>query len=209
MRSLRNLVVGFSLGIVSTATLAWALEVKIPPRITAKANVVVDEVGTALFGATPGKVQVVNLPSSTEVASGVIKDANGTIVGNVSRPFSPGDSIFIARSVGNVGFELVASQFSVQAPGTGSINFYYEAADCMGTPYSPGGGGGFYPAVVPGPAGLVYYLSGPPTPRDINSYRLASDPSAHCTVNLYPQLYVYPVAPFDTTQFAPPFHFEG
>jgi hypothetical protein len=31
MRSPRNLAVGFSLGIVATATLAWALEVKIPP----------------------------------------------------------------------------------------------------------------------------------------------------------------------------------
>jgi hypothetical protein len=40
MRKLRNLIFGFSLGIVATATLAWAREVKIPPKMTAKANLV-------------------------------------------------------------------------------------------------------------------------------------------------------------------------
>jgi hypothetical protein len=67
MRNLRNLAVGFSLGIVATATVAWALEVKIPPKLTARANLVVDEVGNALFGATPGNVAVTNLPAVQQV----------------------------------------------------------------------------------------------------------------------------------------------
>jgi hypothetical protein len=84
MRNLKNLVVGIVLGTVATATLAWALEVRIPPRITAKANPVVDEMGNALFGAMPGKVEVTNLPASSQVGSGVVKDTNGVVVGAVS-----------------------------------------------------------------------------------------------------------------------------
>jgi hypothetical protein len=78
----KNLVFGFTLGIVASATLGWALAVKIPPRITAKANLVVDKAGNALFGATPEKVEMVNCPTTT--APTTLKDANGVTIGEIA-----------------------------------------------------------------------------------------------------------------------------
>ena len=51
------------LGVILLAsTPAVAIEVKVPEKTTARANVNVNESGQAIFGATPGRVEVTNLP---------------------------------------------------------------------------------------------------------------------------------------------------
>ncbi len=44
---------------------AWALEVTFGNKTRAKATVVVDELGTILFGAVPAPVEVTNFPAAT------------------------------------------------------------------------------------------------------------------------------------------------
>jgi hypothetical protein len=128
MRSLRNLVFGFSLGIVATATLAWALEVKIPPRITAKANLVVDETGNALFGATPGKVMVMNLPTSTSGTPVAFPLATPNQSNTFSASFvvPAGQTFFMTDVVGSF-----AGAFSLSD--SGGARFYWDAGSPFGT----------------------------------------------------------------------------
>jgi hypothetical protein len=206
MRNLRNLVVGFSLGIVASATLAWALEVKIPPRITAKANLVVDEAGNALFGATPGKVEMVNCP--TAPTPPVLTDGNGATVGTVLAGTPASGPVYVVRDIAGVGVAIgVPDQFTIEGTAAlvgGNQSFYYTSTTCSGTAYMVSGGS-FYPASL-SVGGILYYEASPPTPRDINSYRLAANPSSPCNVNAYSQLPTYVPATFDLTQFVPPFH---
>jgi len=51
--------------LLAAAVSSWALEVKLPTRpVPAKGVWVVDEVGAQLFGTTPARVEVTNLPAS-------------------------------------------------------------------------------------------------------------------------------------------------
>jgi hypothetical protein len=49
---------------------AWALEVTFGKKTRAKATVVVDELGTILFGAVPAPVEVTNFPAATNCDCG-------------------------------------------------------------------------------------------------------------------------------------------
>jgi hypothetical protein len=199
-----KLVVGAVFGFLVAATAAWALEVKIPPRITAKANLVVDELGNVLFGATPAKIEVTNFPPSAGGGHPTLKDANGMVVGVVLSD-SIANPVHVLRNVGGVDVEIVARQFLLD--GTENGELYFESNDCTGPPYMVVTTGTFYAGTHRGGTAL-YYATEPATPRDVHSDRTATDPTAACNVRTYLGLQTHPVATLDLAQFVPPFHVE-
>ena len=60
----------FVLGVLALIGIgaAYGVEVALPSRARAKATVVVDSLGQVLFGSTPARVELVNLPDSSNIA---------------------------------------------------------------------------------------------------------------------------------------------
>ncbi|HZT07781.1 MAG TPA: hypothetical protein VFC51_12175 [Chloroflexota bacterium] len=197
---MRRIVLGMTIGLLTAATLAWALEVRLPTRTTAKATVVVDEIGAVLFGSTPAKVEVTNCQSGTPTM--VVKDVNGVVMGTPSRPVTAGSQIYVVRTVGGVGVEMVVDHLGVNGT-SGPPSLYYESSNCTGTPYANLYSGGFYAGTYLQPGGLLVYASGAQEVHDINSYR--SNPTAGCTTYAYGPQPLFPFASFDISQFTPPY----
>lgn len=205
---MKRTVLGVVIGFLAAATLAWALEVKLPTRTTARATVVVDELGSILFGSTPAKVEVTNCQTGTPAM--VVKDANGVVIGTPSRPVTQGSSVYVVRDIGGLPVEMIVDQFHIAS--TGSQTYLeYESPDCSGTPYLQdsgvsGGGGAFYPGSYAGGSAPLVYATGSFQSRTIHSYERTDQMT--CNPNYPPDgtvLVVSPSATLDLSQFTPPY----
>jgi hypothetical protein len=141
------LVVLIAASVIVAIATAWAFTITLPAKMRAKAELVVDEVGTVLFGSTPGKVEVTNLPSISSSGQRVVKDATGALIGRVNREDQDG-SLFVVRDVGGVQVEIGVTQYGFVSPG--NVTLLYESADCTGNEWfpSPLPQAGFFPAAL-------------------------------------------------------------
>ena len=205
---MRRTIFGMVIGFLTAATLAWALEVRLPTRTTAKATLVVNEMGSVLFGSIPARVEVTNFP--TEAPALVVKDANGVVIGTPSRPVTPGSPIHVVRQVDSVNVEMVIRESAINGTSSGWGTRYYESAGCAGAPYlaEAYGGGGFYQGTGLGDdVGMpIVYVTGPSEQRTIRSRRSNCPCEPDCVNYTYPTSYsVFPFSTFDQEQFTPPY----
>jgi hypothetical protein len=202
MRNLRNLVVGFSLGIVATATMAnpvaasvmcgrkdatghIAQGASLKLRDACKANeLAVDPVALNLQGppGTPGAQG----PPGPEGPPGVpgsglvVRDANGVLVGVVQDPYA-GGTANVVRYVGVQGIEFTVDQFIARGTQYPEYTYlFYQSMNCSGPAFMSADGGGFYAPT--GKYGLViYYPSAPVSSTNFLSIELKGPGSGYST----------------------------
>ena len=202
---MRKLVLGVLIGFLVAATAALAYDVTFPSRLKVQAHALVDELGNVLLGTTPAKIEVTNMPDcSGSAPAQVLMDANGTTVGTVVSDAPIGGPVTVLREIAGIGVTMVATQYDLSRTDGGNSNWYYESNNCSGAPYFVRGGAFYGTTFVLG--STLYYAAGPPTARNINSYRSPDDPS--CTVQAYPNTPTQPISTLDLAQFVPPFRVE-
>jgi hypothetical protein len=225
MRNLRNLVVGFSLGIVGVALADPAAALVMCGRKTGSGQLapgstiklrdackvneaLVDPVALGLQGpkGDQGDQGVAGPPGP----GSKLKDANGTVVGPVFFFDLPSTRTVVAVSVGSVRFAVEARQDGTALYGGSPPQFYYASDDCTGPSL-------VYSSSVPSPAGLldstvsaspapqyqVYYPTGPGVHQTAHSYRAVNGGSCQIGTN---DLDLAPVA--GSVTFTTPFHIE-
>src|SRR5437016_4812317 len=87
MWTILSLTAAFNLAAVVALT-AWALEVRVPARSTARAVIPTNENGIPIFGATPGKVEVTSMPASPSPQVVTLLD-NVTVTADAPATFGP------------------------------------------------------------------------------------------------------------------------
>lgn len=200
---MRKLVLGTLFGFLVAATAALAYDVTFPTRLKVQAHALVDELGHVLLGSTPARIEVTNWPSGGGSSVTGVRDSNSALLGTISRTYAPGGAIEIARNVGGVLVEMVATHFTL-AGNAPAAQLYYESTDCTGPAYiNPGGS--FYPTTVREGDSLLY-ASAPPSPVDVNSNKQTGAQS--CIVFSYAQAELSPTATLDLTQFPAPYYVE-
>src|SRR5437660_606005 len=88
MRRVVTLLLGVALVFAVVALTAWALEVRVPARSTARAVIPTNENGIPIFGATPGKVEVTSMPASPSPQVVTLLD-NVTVTADAPATFGP------------------------------------------------------------------------------------------------------------------------
>jgi len=106
--------------LLAVVGLALGVEVKLPPRARAKVALIVDELGDAIFGAKPGRVEVTNFPTGGGTLLTLAQDL----------PLAPGASTELVADVSAYSVvSLLATTGNVASAGFLTFNFLAAAGN--------------------------------------------------------------------------------